>query len=214
MTSHRDEELITSLYQPEEREVIERWLAQAPVNTGMPLADASQVAELALCTVRDQLPQWWAVRQDGHVMKGRKIPLRVIRKIDGLLNPVFLFMINWADSGPGYSWPESYYAVHLPGYNVIVVTASQDSTDAYGYADIAIGYFDATADLATKATRLIEGWWRYMYDAYGQEPWEEELGGGELDLWDAKHNVWKECDREDDELEDDSEDGADCENID
>jgi len=34
MSTDRNDKLITSLYKPDEREAIERWLAQAPVNTG------------------------------------------------------------------------------------------------------------------------------------------------------------------------------------
>jgi len=202
MSTDRNDDLILSLYKPDEREAIERWLAQAPVNTGMKLEDACRVSELALCSVRDQLPQWWAMRKDGHLLIGRRIPLRAVRRIDGLLKPVFLCEINWADSGPGYSWPECYYATPLPGYNLVVVTASQDSPDAYGYADIAIGYFAAGGDIGVNAETLIEGWWRAMYDAYGQEAWEEELGSGDVDPWNIRGRVWTELE-DDEELEDD-----------
>jgi hypothetical protein len=47
--------------------------------------------------------------------------------------------INWADSGPGLSWPADYNLVWLPTYDRFVLTYSADSPDAFGYCDFALG---------------------------------------------------------------------------
>jgi len=42
--------------------------------------------------------------------------------------PYYLLTINWADSGPGFSWPVAYNAIYVPGFDRTVVTASGDCT--------------------------------------------------------------------------------------
>ena len=51
------------------------------------------------------------------------------------------FMINWAASGPGYSWPESYRLFFIPYPNRYVIVASSASDELSGYSDVAIGHF-------------------------------------------------------------------------
>jgi hypothetical protein len=48
-------------------------------------------------------------------------------------NPQLVCTINWADSGPGFSWPESYHVTYLPGFDKFVITAS---TDGLMYGDV------------------------------------------------------------------------------
>jgi len=43
-----------------------------------------------------------------------------------------LFQINWADSGPGLSWPADYNLVWVPSFARFVLTYSADSPDAFG----------------------------------------------------------------------------------
>ena len=38
----------------------------------------------------------------------------------------FICNINWADSGPGMSWPEAYHVFRVPGFDRYVVTASRE----------------------------------------------------------------------------------------
>src|SRR5262245_51188908 len=97
---------------------------------------ANAVARLLLARVQSRLPQWIA-RKNDEIVLGRRHRKPKTRQVDPL--PRFLFAINWADSGPGFSWPEAYHAIYVPGFDRFVVTASQDSPDAYGYADIAVG---------------------------------------------------------------------------
>ena len=74
---------------------------------------------------------------DGEVKLARKVkePSQLPSRI---LLPKHLFTINWANSAPGLSWPEAYYVTQLPGWDVYIVTASQDTDEIYGYEDFAI----------------------------------------------------------------------------
>jgi hypothetical protein len=133
------------------------------------LLDAA-VAEVLLASTRDTLPQW-AVVKDGHVTLGRK-KTRVRRTI---YRPQHLFTLNWADSGPGFSWPMAYHATAVSAFKSVVVTASADGTDAYGFTDFAIGHFLANVDLLVGAREVItknwarqaaegQGRWVYLFD--------------------------------------------------
>lgn len=130
------------------------------------------VARICLETVQHRLPQW-ALVSNAKVTLGRRVSRS--RTIVRELRPVSLFTINWADSAPGYSWPEEYHVTHLPGYDISVVTASNDSPDANGYCDFAIGWFPGS-DRKKKALRecLTSYWfarrcdnqtrWAYLFD--------------------------------------------------
>lgn len=69
--------------------------------------------------------------------------------------PQYLFTLNWADSGPGFSWPGAYYTTWVPSYERFVVTYSADSPEVWGYADIAIGQFGVKEALKDGSHRLI-----------------------------------------------------------
>jgi len=73
------------------------------------------------------------------------------------LIPQYLLTINWADSGPGFSWPVAYHVTWVPICDEYVVTQSADSPDAFGYCDFAIGYFLKTDDFVTAAANEIKG---------------------------------------------------------
>lgn len=85
------------------------------------VALSNAVARLALSSIQGRLPQWAAVYESGRVDLGRKYSPRRSAGVEPM--PRFLFGINWADSGPGFSWPEDYYATWLPGFDCFVVTA-------------------------------------------------------------------------------------------
>ena len=72
------------------------------------------VARLLLSHVQKRLPQWAAVTADGRIVLGREHRKAKTRIAVPL--PQFLFEINWADSGPGISWPEAYYVAYVPGF--------------------------------------------------------------------------------------------------
>ena len=85
-----------------------------------------------------------------------------------MLFPQYLFMINWADSAPGISWPETYYVIYLPLIDRYIVTASQDSPDMWGVTDLAIGSFAAECDLLTGSGEVISAWWAIQKSGHGQ----------------------------------------------
>ena len=122
------------------------------------------VARLCLNAVQERLPQWGYVRSDDTFILGRTIEDRREAEID--LAPQHLFTLNWADSGPGFSWPEAYHATFLPGFNRWVVTMSVDSPDVFGVTDLAIGSFPAGGDLVRSSGRVIVRYWRrfHCYD--------------------------------------------------
>ena len=72
------------------------------------------VARIALAPIRTSLPVW-GTYADGEVYHTRlqenagKLPLRGFHS-----EPVLALAINWANTAPGYSWPESYYVSWIP----------------------------------------------------------------------------------------------------
>jgi hypothetical protein len=90
------------------------------------------VASIVLENVEKRLPAWSALRADGSFVCARKyrddekVPNRKV-----LLQSRRLFVINWADSGPGFSWPVAYHVTWLPHYDRFVVTASADCADGF-----------------------------------------------------------------------------------
>jgi hypothetical protein len=156
------------------------------------------VARICLNAVQERLPQWGYVRSDDTVVLGRALKDR--RKAALVLAPLHLFTLNWADSGPGFSWPESYRATFLPGFNRWVVTMSVDSPDVFGVTDLAIGSFPAGGDLVRSSGRVIVRYWRQFHcydpDAGG---WAYLFDTGLVDTetafrWRAR--VWSNADRD------------------
>ena len=140
---------------------------------------ANGVARLVLSRIQGRLPQWALVHSDGQVDLARAYSPRRQAKVD--LMPRFLFEINWADSGPGYSWPEAYHVAYLPGFDCHVVTASQDSPDAHGYTDEAIGHFPVQMPLQEGVHRVIHDWWRGHAGGWDQHCWAYLLAEGIVD---------------------------------
>jgi hypothetical protein len=150
------------------------------------------VARICLADVQDRLPQWAAVDSMGNTLLGRPEFKHQQRLLP--LEPEGLLCINWADSGPGYSWPEDYHVTHLPGFHRYVVTASTDSPDAHGVTDWAIGWFSGRADAVKSSRRLIARWWRSLMNDCDQGKWEYLFHEGLLDETWAKRTrarVWR-----------------------
>ena len=121
--------------------------------------------------VEQRLPQWAAVRDDELILAREyrddsNIPNRKV-----LLQPRHLFTINWADSGPGFSWPVAYYVTWLPDYDRYVVTASADSPDAFGYCDFALGAFDINTPTKEGARKVVCADWSDQNTQWGQQRW-------------------------------------------
>ena len=180
----------TSLFLPEEHRIISNWLDVKPkekIPDGLTLDDALQnlnldpeelsihsteeyaVAAIMLERVQGRLPQWGAVK-DGKTILARgyrdKAAERVIE-----ITPRHLLTINWADSAPGYSWPESYYVTFVPLYDVFMVTGSVDCTDVYGVTDFALGHFQSDEDVVEASGNIILSEWSMLTTWYSQHRW-------------------------------------------
>ena len=115
--------------------------------------------------------------------KYREDPRIPDRKI--LLLPRYLFTINWADSGPGYSWPVAYNVTWLPYYDRFVVTASSDGSDTFGYCDFALGSFDINTALNEGVKTIICADWKSQCE---QQRWAYLFGTGLISEPEA--NAW------------------------
>jgi hypothetical protein len=158
------------------------------------------VARICLEPVAPELPQWASI-SNGQVTLARKRRRRTALRSHRPRRPNHLFTINWADSGPGFSWPEAYYAARIPGYEVCIVTGSADSPDANGYCDFAIGWYLGGVSAGDKAGEVIRAWWSrqrecgqqrwaYLFDTAAvddktAERWADEVWGSEADDEDA-----------------------------
>lgn len=101
------------------------------------------------------------------------------RKVSGLSRQ--LFTLNWADSGPGYSWPEDYSVTYLPKFERFVVTAAQDSPDAWGVTELAIGHFSADKAIREGSRKVVTDWWRTLLNDCDQPRWEYLFNEGLID---------------------------------
>ncbi len=156
-----------------------------------PVNDLSEaVARICLSDVQERLPQWASCSADSVVLGRARFaaPDRTFTP----LNPERLLCINWADSGPGFSWPEDYYVTLLPGFGRCVVTASSDSTDSYGVTDFAVGWFRSSEEKRAGARRILVNWWREAAKHDGG-PWAYLFDVGLIDEGEAyrmRKRVW------------------------
>jgi hypothetical protein len=168
------------------------------------LIDAA-VAFIVLEGVEIRLPQWAASTRNGVILgrehrDGTNVPVRKI-----VLQPQHLFTINWADSGPGFSWPVAYYVAWLPYYDRFVVTASADCPDAFGYCDFGLGAFDIDTPIKEGAKKIICADWSDQNTTCEQPRWENLFSTGLISKSEA--NAWAEevwpSNRGDEEIEED-----------
>lgn len=155
------------------------------------------VARICLAEIQDRLPQWSCGREDGIIFA--RPPIERGDRLLTPLQPQRLMCINWADSGPGFSWPEEYHFTWLTGFDLHVVTASVDSPDVHGVTDWAIGWFSGKADPLKSSKRLIARWWRIQRDN-GQGRWaylfdaglisEEEAARMGDRVWRGREEAW------------------------
>ncbi len=164
--------------------------------------EAYATAAILLERVQDRLPQWASVRDD-QVTLGRNIRDRAAERTVEL-TPQFLLMINWADSGPGFSWPETYNVTYVPLYDVFVVTGSVDSTDIYGVTDFAIGQFPGSEAVLKGSSKAMAGEWDFLASTYDQSRWAYVFDPGLITIEEAENladQVWNENEDEEDEDE-------------
>jgi hypothetical protein len=147
---------------------------------------AIAVAQILLHHVQGTLPQWASV-SGGTVNVNRQ---EHKRHKDARLafNPKLVCTINWADSGPGFSWPEAYHVTYLPGFDKFVITASRDGPDVWGCADHAIGVADGSQGPVEAARQAITDFWRMQVNEWEQCRWVGLFAEGLIDARTA--NVW------------------------
>ena len=191
--SAEDQKLLE--YLPEssrEHEVIGKWLSRMqerekgnlPIdnncfnNVSGKLELDNEVATILLDTFQSHLPNFRWHDQDDNLRSVRVKKTIKERKVQ--LFPLHLFTINWATSGPGIEWPESYSVTYVPSHNVRIVTASADSDDMWGCTDLAIGWCKPyrTPDFGVK--KIIQTWWRNIHVSLGH-PWADVYSEGLVD---------------------------------
>jgi hypothetical protein len=139
---------------------------------------ANAIARMALSEHQRELPKWGYSTGDG-VVKTRHYEGRSLRR--ARFDPQFLLMINYADSGPGFSWPETYHAVLFPHYDVYIATASQDSPEVHGYVDEAMGFFPKDKDILEGVKPLMCKWWPGEMEPEPDYAWESVWNEGLID---------------------------------
>jgi hypothetical protein len=130
---------------------------------------AAAVGQVLLHAVQARLPQW-SVTDGDRIVYAR----RHRRRAGGqplAFAAQHLFTINWADSGPGFSWPEAYHLLFVPGYKRWVVTASQDGDDGWGCTDQAIGFFGGGGERIARSGAVIRAYWQRRRSENESWPW-------------------------------------------
>ena len=175
--STREHELIgkwLNLMQKREKGLLPNTNEPANNMSGDPELDGT-VATILLNTMQSRLPNYRWYDEEGNLKSVRDNNVLKQRKIQ--LLPIHLFTINWANSGPGIEWPESYSVTYVPSHNVRIVTTSSDSTDLYGNADLAIGWCRPYRNPEFGTKKVIQSWWRRLHEWIGH-PWADFYSEG------------------------------------
>ena len=205
------------LFTPEEHRVLSHWLRidRAPTTATCGVDEAirrlgitrkvhepyeaaqAAVACILLEEAAERLPNFGVLEGTELVSARKQRPKEVLpdRKVALLARHVFT--VNWADSGPGFSWPCAYYATWVPVYDRYVVTASSDSDELFGYCDFAIGDFGANEDLISGSRRAITADWKAQSLCAEQDRWGCLFSEGLVDSEEAAKwadTVWPEWD--------------------
>jgi hypothetical protein len=144
-----------------------------PTETSAPMLNIA-VAHILLHEIQGGLPQWLGTSF------GRK-PIHRHKAAKLAFNPKLICCINWADSGPGFSWPESYHLTYIPGFDKFVITSSRDSEDAWGCTDHAIYVADGRLKPIEAAKKGVTHFWNYQAEEWGQERWAYLFDEGLID---------------------------------
>ena len=150
--------VVTIASPPDREEALARMGFEEETEYGRPSA---AVAATLLNSIDGRLPNWCIGHEDpdGEIQLQFARDPRPRRESKLHLIPQFLVCINWADSGPGFSWLEAYHATWVPLYEVWVVTVSYDTPEVVGYASVAIGWFDGTGEMTQRALQVIRENW-------------------------------------------------------
>jgi len=188
------------IYMPDEQALLEAWFDGKSLTIAQEELLAEQgfdhecqpytrldawVGAFAVRDIQQRLPNCGICREDGVLLTRPIQRNRRSKKVAGAVR--FLFRINWADSGPGFSWPADYHLVWLPGFERWVLTYSADSPDAMGYCDFALGWVGPQDD------------WRAQFNGWEQSPWayvwlaglvsEEQAMAWRHEAWDGHEEL-------------------------
>ena len=115
-----DEELVLATWFDIDRPPSRRWVDDILDEWNIPdeipeygRIDAA-VAQILLERIQDHLPNFTALVGDRFHVARPILDRRARRRVE--LWPRHLLTINWADSGPGFSWPVAYNATYVPGF--------------------------------------------------------------------------------------------------
>lgn len=186
------------------RPVFQTWCRGERSSALDALCDALEVPEVLECTradvaiarlllgpIQDELPSWSILGDEG-LMCARP-PFPAAPGGAPLFAPTHLATIDWASSGPGFSWPEAYYATVIPPLGIVVVTGSRDSEEPLGCTDHAYGWRPATRPLRAIAREVLVADWTRTTDASGAPAWESIFLTGLLGrrtLMSMRRQVW------------------------
>ena len=144
------------------------------------------VARIALAPVRKNLPIWGGLGKDGAFHSRQSENESILPERGYRSDPVHVLSINWASSGPSYSWPLKYYISWIPYYERYVVTVSYDSPEVEGYLDLAIGDLSEGASVEKELKSVIVRHWDR--DSMYLQGWEGVIDSGIVkDPW-----AWRE----------------------
>jgi hypothetical protein len=165
---------------------------------------AAAVAHVVLEAIEHRLPVWacWKGNELIQARSYREPHLKPRRQ--AALLPRELFAIDWALSGPGFSWPVEYRLVWVPIYERFIVTASADCPDMFGYADFALGHFARTDKVERSVIKIIRRDWTTQRDIGSQPRWEELTSTGLIEesaIELLADEVWPQDEIEEEELD-------------
>jgi len=144
------------------------------------------VARIALAPIRENLPTWGGLGKDGAFHSRQSENESILPERGYRSDPVHVLSINWASSGPGFSWPLKYFISWIPYYERYVVTVSYDSPEVEGYLDLAIGHLSEGASVEKELKSVIVSHWDR--DAIYLQGWEGVIDAGIVkDPW-----AWRE----------------------
>jgi hypothetical protein len=129
-------------------------------------------ARIALATIQHRLPQWASFTPGQGIIHARTLRRFPVRKVNS--QPLFLFSINWADSGLGISWPESYHVTWIAYYDRFLVTASFDSKDLFDFEDLELDFFAGSSESGADLHQIrdiIVSFWR-MFESHEFDAWQ------------------------------------------
>ena len=226
-----------SVYTADERRLLEAWISKGHLSTEDEALLTSQGFDHDPGDHFTRLDAWvgaFAVRDIQHrlpncgIFHGENLtltrPIEKGRRSKHVASAVqFLFRINWADSGPGMSWPADYHLVWLPGFDSWVLAYSADSSDALGYCDFALGCVGSGEDWRAAVKKLLVENWRAQYREWEQSPWAHLWEAGRVSETEAlawRREAWagheefaeEEADEEvdDEDVDDDTPSSASC----